>query len=100
MLMKILSARTNVIGTALVAAGCSLLTVLVLQSSGMVDRQVPAGGAMPTSSAASVLECGQEVYSPVQRKCVSKQIFDEEMKRLFAALGIDASIYSPDTENN
>ena len=100
MLKKILSARTNVIGTALVAAGSSLLTLLVVDGIGLIDRPSSAASSIPMTATASVLECEQDVYSPVQRKCVSKQVFDEEMKRLFAALGIDASIYSPDTENN
>lgn len=41
----------------------------------------------------SFVDCGSKVYSPVQRNCVSKEVFDQEMKRLFAALGIDTSIY-------
>lgn len=41
----------------------------------------------------STIDCEQLVYSPVQNKCVTAEIFDQEMARLFSALGIDSSIY-------
>ena len=98
LLSKIASARANVLGTALIAAGSSMLTVFAMNQFHQADKIVAPQAALPLPSATSVLECGENVYSPVQRQCVSKQVFDGEMKRLFAALGIDASIYGADTE--
>lgn len=100
MLKQLLNAKTSVVGTALIATGSSLLTVLALHGADLAGQSMSPMAAMPAMTTESVLECGADVYSPVQRKCVSQQVFDEEMKRLFAALGIDASIYSPDAETN
>lgn len=41
----------------------------------------------------STFDCEQLVYSPVQNKCVTAEVFDQEMAWLFSALGIDSSIY-------
>ncbi|WP_026481147.1 hypothetical protein [Ahrensia sp. 13_GOM-1096m] len=46
-----------------------------------------------TSSPTASLNCGDLVYSPVQNSCVEKAVFNDEMQRLFVALGIDPSIY-------
>ena len=100
LLTKVLRARTNIIGTALIAAGSSLLTIFATSGFATFERQSVTPSVLPALSANSALECGDEIYSPVQRKCVSKQVFDAEMKRLFAALGIDASVYSADGETN
>lgn len=50
-------------------------------------------------SAVPVIECGELVYSPVQSVCVDRATFDEEMQRLFSALGIDTKIYKRPNEN-
>jgi len=95
---RILGAQTNIVGTILIAAGSSLLTAVTVGTFSTSGEVAPTASALPTMSATSVLECGQAVYSPVQRKCVSQQVFDEEMKHLFAALGIDAAIYGTDNK--
>lgn len=98
LLTKIATAKTNIVGTALIAAGSSALTVLLVGGFSDSDDQLQSTATLPLPATASVLECGAEVYSPVQRRCVSQDIFDGEMKRLFAALGIDASIYGAEKE--
>ena len=95
-----LNARTSVMGTVLIASGSSLLTVLAIHGAGLTGQSTPSMAAMPAMTTESVLECGSDVYSPIQRKCVTHQVFDGEMKRLFAALGIDASVYSPKEDTN
>jgi len=98
LLSKIASARANVVETVLIAAGSSVLTVFIMNGFGHTEQTASLAGLRSVSTTASVLDCGAEVYSPVQRQCVSQEIFDGEMARLFAALGIDASIYGADTE--
>ena len=98
-LRTILSARANIVGTILIAAGSSLLTTFSIDGQ-LWNTQSAPPALLPAVSSSSVLECGERLYSPVQRKCVSKQIFDDEMKRLFAALGINASIYASDDREN
>lgn len=94
---NIISAKTNVLGTMAIAVIASLSTVLFSNWISQ-DQLGPQDGSpshvfstpMPAGNA---LDCDQGVYSPVQRACVDQAIFDGEMKRLFAALGIDTSIY-------
>ena len=87
--------KLNAIGVVAVALMCSSFT---LTGSYFIEQILltPAPEPTPILSAVpstSVLECSEGVYSPVQRACVSQDIFDAEMKRLFSALGIDTAIY-------
>lgn len=63
-------------------------------------EQPSAIGFAPQQAAQPKIDCGQQVYSPVQNKCVSQDIFDEEMTTLFSALGIDISIYQSKAAGN
>lgn len=99
LLTKITSAKANMVGTTLIAACSSMLTVFVMNGFNGSNDVPPATAMHALPATQSALECGAKVYSPVQRQCVSQEIFDGEMKRLFAALGIDTSIYDQ-SENN
>ncbi len=101
--MTLLTLKTNVFGTLAIAIASSAGTVLFSQwlsqtPSSAVQATVPpvqmsvAGHA----SAEDIMACGQNVYSPVQRRCVDQQTFDIEMQRLFTALGLDSAIYASD----
>lgn len=59
----------------------------VANSAGMLSHSVLSANLPPNT-----LDCEQLIYSPVQNKCVSKEVFEREMARLFSALGVDASI--------
>lgn len=98
--MNLLTLKTNVLGTVAIAILSSALTVVLSQwlgnGSGDAERSVGPSAALsaaPSAVGTDILVCGEQVYSPVQRRCVDQQIFDAEMKRLFAALGLDAGIY-------
>ncbi len=94
-LNKIMLAKTNVIGTIGIACLASVLTTMATWffAHGSLLRSPPIAGETNTVTASSVLDCENGVYSPVQRRCVSQEVFDAEMKRLFVALGIDTSVY-------
>ena len=100
--MNLLTLKTNVLGTAVIAIFSSAATVLftqwVLQPDVLVAQPTmpPAQPSLSQLAAgADPMACGAQVYSPVQRRCVNQKTFDAEMKRLFAALGLDAGIYQP-----
>lgn len=42
---------------------------------------------------ASIMDCGEYVFSPIQKNCVKREVFDAEMNKLFAALGLDIKPY-------
>ena len=100
---KILTLKTNLVGTLFIALLSSVMTVGLfkgweqsslwqtarIQSDGST-AVLPPGLPLGTSS---VLECGNDVYSPVQKHCVDQKTFDQEMARLFAALGLDSKLY-------
>lgn len=46
-----------------------------------------------------VVECGKQTYSPVQNICVDQHIFEQEMRLLFSALGINTKIYDRSNQN-
>ena len=98
--MNLLTLKTNVLGTAVIAIFSSAATVLftqwVLQPDVLVAQpKTPPAQLFLSQLAAGAdpMDCGREVYSPVQRRCVDQKVFDAEMKHLFAALGLDARIY-------
>jgi len=102
-LQHITSFKANLLGTVIVAFLASVTTTIVTNSFFTPERHINAQPGSPTSpvlSRTSVLSCGDQVYSPVQNTCVDQRVFDMEMQRLFAALGIDTSIYGlgPDTK--
>lgn len=84
--------KANVLGTIAIACIASLTTSLAT-SYFSSEEQAALSSSSPATFATSVIECGSEVYSPVQKKCVDQKTFDMEMQRLFAALGIDTEVY-------
>lgn len=101
--MTLLTLKTNIVGTAAVAVLSSVTTVLVSHwvagaPVGDPVAVVPSTvlPAAPGGTGSVALACGDLIYSPVQRTCVDQQTFDAEMKRLFAALGLNAGIYASD----
>lgn len=100
---NIISFKANVVGTVMIASVASVLTTLTSSYLISSDKSVPLTAATASLSAASqrsVLDCGIGVYSPVQKTCVSREIFDAEMQRLFTALGIDTTAYGLGGDNN
>ena len=105
--MNLLTLKTNVIGAAAIAIFSSAATVLftqwVLQPGGLMAQPITPPAQLSLSqlaAGADPLACSAQIYSPVQRRCVDQQIFDAEMKRLFAALGLDAGIYQSGTSED
>ncbi len=99
MLRKIMLIKTNVFGTIAIAILSSACTILFSQFLTSINvAGVPSPQQMAMTSASSI-QCEDGVYSPVQRGCVDQSVFDAEMKRLFAALGIDTSIYNLENKN-
>ena len=72
----------------------SFIVVTTLMDNSVKSNDLPLIAAQTRHTKKDVLDCNQLVYSPVQNKWVSQDVFDEEMIKLFAALGIDTSIYS------
>lgn len=100
-LSRLLSLKANVIGTIMIAAISSVVTVGSLTMLGKLDLSFQTQSANVadhskidlSNRSTSVLDCETGVYSPVQKQCVSEQVFDAEMQRLFAALGLDTAMY-------
>ena len=96
-LNRLIALKVNCLGVVIICAMTSFITVLLVQFP--FFRSIEITGAVPNNPQVeslvgiSVLECANGVYSPVQRKCVEQTVFDEEMKRLFSALGLDTQIY-------
>lgn len=99
MMNRILAVRTNLVGTVLISILASTVTVVVSQYFSS-QNATSNPSTSPITSAQSIVDCYRGVYSPVQNKCVDQNVFDAEMKRLFAALGIDTSIYNLETSSD
>lgn len=102
-LSQIIGVKTNIVGTVIIASVASVLTTLASSFFISSDKSGPltaAPASHSVTSQASVLDCGSEIYSPVQKTCVSREVFDEEMQRLFAALGIDTRAYGLNGNTN
>ena len=87
----------------MIASVASVLTTLTSSYLAPSDKSAPltaATASLSVASQASVLDCSSGVYSPVQKTCVSREVFDAEMQRLFAALGIDTSAYGLNGNTN
>lgn len=87
----------------MIASVASVLTTLTSSYLASPNKSAPITAATTSLSVASqtsVLDCGIEIYSPVQKTCVSRKVFDAEMQRLFAALGIDTSAYGLNGNTN
>jgi len=96
LLTNLIALRTNLVGTVLVSLLASSATLigshlLTLGPASHADQY--AGPVSNVPSGSSLLDCDEGIYSPVQRECVSQEVFDGEMERLFAALGIDTTLY-------
>ena len=94
---QLIALRVNFLGVVIICALTSFITVSLVNLP--FFRSVEDSGVVPNSRQAenligkSVLDCTSGVYSPVQHKCVPQMVFDEEMQRLFSALGLDTQIY-------
>jgi hypothetical protein len=102
-LSQIIGVKTNIIGTVIIALIASVMTTLTSSYLVSSDKSVPLAAATASLSVASqtsVLDCGSEIYSPVQKTCVSREIFEAEMQRLFTALGIATTAYGLGGDNN
>ena len=87
----------------MIASIASVLTTLTSQYLLTSHETMPVSSPsipLSASSQQSVLDCGSKVYSPVQKTCVARDVFDAEMQRLFVALGIDTSAYGLGGDNN
>ena len=106
MFTKLTTLKVNLIAVVFIALGSSLMTVatamwwdeMFVSNAAPVPQTLANSTAAPPNLAASVLECGSEVYSPVQKRCVDQATFDQEMARLFAALGLDSKLYQTQGE--
>lgn len=87
----LLDYKINFIGTVFVAILSTVLTISTYEIIINNDLADEAHMASQPSIGSTVLDCETGVYSPIQKTCVSQHVFDQEMKRLFSALGIDAS---------
>ncbi len=104
LIKNLLETKTNIFGTIAIACLASLVTSTAMNWAN--DQPGDASNQTQLTNVAipqgpSVVDCETGVYSPVQNKCVSKVVFNQEMQRLFAALGINSSIYGtnqPSTE--
>lgn len=92
---KLLNYRASIIATVFIAILSSIASISTYEF--IIKSDVSGGTQLANSSASTisstVLDCEVGVYSPVQNKCVSMEVFDREMRRLFSAIGIDASPY-------
>lgn len=98
---NLLNVKINLLGAIAVSVMASASTIVlskVIDPLVNTNQMTPASGLAVTAT--SAVTCKEGVYSPVQKICVSQQVFDAEMQRLFAALGIDTSIYDLGGNNN
>lgn len=93
----ILGMKINVIATLAITAVSSATTLFLAINLGFIvpdnTIQTLSLSEAVTGIKPNITQCETGVYSPVQNRCVSQQIFDAEMQRLLAALGLDGSIY-------
>lgn len=92
---NLMTIKTNVMGAISIAFLSSILTVLI---NDWIDDQGselnPADQIIfSLAGTPDILNCDKGVYSPVQRRCVDQAVFDTEMKQLYSALGLDASVF-------
>lgn len=103
-LKSILETKINLFAAVLIGCCTSVITNFtshaLFHSSNVRTLDTSALGRAPSLVQAPAIECGQQVYSPIQRSCVGQEIFDAEMQLLFAALGIDAKAYGFQIEEN
>jgi len=87
-----------VVGIAVISSVATMTTAKLWDSVSVSDgsavpQTLSSSSSPPPNLAGSVLKCGTDVYSPVQKRCVDQTTFDQEMTRLFAALGLDSKLY-------
>jgi len=98
---KLINLKINliaVVGIAVISSVATMTTAKLWDSvfvsdSTAVPQTLSSSSSPLPNLAGSVLECGTDVYSPVQKRCVDQATFDQEMTRLFAALGLDSKLY-------
>lgn len=92
---SLLNFKANIVGTAFVAILSTSITILAYEIiiKDEVGVSLPLTEASKPALGTTVLDCDEGLYSPIQKTCVSQTVFDLEMKKLFTALGIDASPY-------
>ena len=95
-MQKLITLKANFLGVLSISVLSSLATVFF---TNFIGNEFPsaieqAAHLEPMAMAPSgILDCEKGVYSPVQRLCVDQATFDAEMKRLFAALGLNTKAY-------
>lgn len=97
--------QANMFSAFLVALVTSVLTILI---STVIDRKFvlgkPALGNVVfglsqnatskpglRSLSGEVMQCGDQLYSPIQKTCVDRSVFNAEMIRLYSALGLNTA---------
>lgn len=100
-LQKVLNMKINLVATIAISILASASTIVISQALDPLFVSSASETSQPLAvTTSNVTNCETGVYSPVQNTCVSKEVFDNEMQRLFAALGIDTSIYGLGKNNN
>jgi hypothetical protein len=92
-LKNLFNIKLNMLGTLVIVVLASVTTVIADKWIEAPQFASSAPSLLTAPQAATPLICAKGVYSPVQKTCVDQATFDAEMKRLFAALGLDTSIY-------
>lgn len=96
------------VGVIFITLMASTFTVLVSNwvpmlsfpsQSSQTILQSPIDKISTLNQPTSMMNCGELLFSPIQKKCVSKDVFDAEMNRLFAALGLDTKPYHRNQDN-
>ncbi|MCP4936180.1 MAG: hypothetical protein GY927_18750 [bacterium] len=97
LMRSLLQAKTNILTALLIALISSATTAYFSHwlDTPQSGNFTITGNTLARFQADSraVLECGERIYSPVQNQCVTRAVFDEEMKRLYAALGIETAAF-------
>lgn len=83
--------------SAFVSAGTAYFVVQMFSPSLVNTTDLLSHSIQAAQLPSKSMDCDELVYSPVQNKCVTQDVFDLEMARLFTALGIDSSIYKSNT---
>jgi hypothetical protein len=105
---KILAKQINMVGVIFISVMSSIFTVFVANGLSFLpppnplattDIQEPLDKVLLSKKPATMTHCGEFLFSPIQKKCVPKDVFDAEMNRLFAALGLDTKPYQRNQDN-
>lgn len=86
-----------------ISASTSAVTHFLLwqntKTSLIVSNPLAGFSTTPQQTVPLLVDCADKIYSPVQNKCVSQTVFDQEIVRLYSALGIDVSVLQLNGDN-